>query len=120
MNSSNTRQGLTLKVTAFMALCATLMASEASAVVFEGTELPVRVRTAVCDSAPRIIVEFADPSKNIWFPANAGDSSKFFLSTALTAKASGQRMYFFGRRGRSDVLLRYFGSASPHIRRQRL
>jgi hypothetical protein len=58
--------------------------------------VPVQVRTAMCNSFPRIMVEFADASKNIWYPANAGESSKYFLATALAAKTSGQRMYFLG------------------------
>ena len=73
-----------------------LIGCEASAAVFQGWEVPIQVRTAWCDSSPRILVEFADSTKNIWYPANAGDSSKFFLSTALAAKVSGQKMYFLG------------------------
>lgn len=112
MSSTTTPCRATRKVTALMAVCATLVASEASAAVFEGTELPVRVRTAMCDSFPRIIVEFADPSKNIWYPANAGDGSKFFLSTALTAKSSGQRMYFLGV---EDVLTFYCVTSARQV-----
>lgn len=96
MKSGVTWSRLASRVKAFMAVSAVLAVGEASAATFEGWEVPVQVRTAMCDSSPRILVEFADGSKNIWYPANAGDSSKFFLSTALAAKVAGQRMYFLG------------------------
>lgn len=96
MKSRLTQRGSDSKVKAFMAVCAALIAGEASAVTFEGSEVPIQVRTAMCDSNPRILVEFADSSKNIWYPANEGDSSKYFLATALAAKVAGQTMYFLG------------------------
>lgn len=74
----------------------TLVAAETPAANFEGSLVPIRVRTAMCDSNPRILVEFADTSKNVWYPANLGDSSKYFLATALAAKVSGQELYFLG------------------------
>ena len=73
-----------------------LTAGQASAATFEGADVPVQVRTAMCDSSPRIIVEFAISSRNIWYPANAGDSSKYFFATAMAAKVAGQKMYFLG------------------------
>lgn len=84
------------KTQLFVTACATLIAGQASAVNFEEALVPIQVRTAMCDSNPRIFVEFADSSKNIWYPANAGESSKYFLATALAAKVSGQKMYFLG------------------------
>jgi|SRR5688500_11719338 hypothetical protein len=96
MRSRTKRPGSISKVKTFMVMCTAFIAGKASAVNFEGAEVPIRVRTAVCDSNPRILVEFADPSKNIWYPANAGDNSKFFLATALAAKVAGQKMYFLG------------------------
>jgi hypothetical protein len=90
------RRNSTLVTKALAGACLALIGCEASAAVFQGWEVPIQVRTAWCDSNPRIFVEFADSSKNIWYPANSGDSSKFFLSTALAAKVSGQKMYFLG------------------------
>lgn len=63
---------------------------------FEESNVPVAVKVLYCDSNPRIIVQFADASKNIWYPANAADQSKAFLATALTAKTSSQKLYYLG------------------------
>lgn len=96
MKSRMTRQGSISVAKTFMVIGAALVAGQASAANFEGAEVPILVRTAVCNSYPRIIVQFADPSKNIWYPADAGDTSKQFLATALAAKIAGQKMYFLG------------------------
>lgn len=80
----------------FFAVCTAIVSREAPAVTFAGAEVPTRVRTAMCNAFPRIIVEFADSSKTIWYPAGAGESSKYFLATALAAKIAGQKMYFLG------------------------
>jgi hypothetical protein len=84
------------KVVSLAATLCALCALPASAATFEGADVPIRVRTAMCDSNPRFIVEFAISSRNIWYPANAGESSKFFLATAMAAKVAGQKMYFLG------------------------
>jgi hypothetical protein len=63
---------------------------------FEEALVPIAVKTLYCDYNPRIVVQFADASKNIWYPANLGDQSKAFLSTALAAKVVSQRLYFLG------------------------
>lgn len=72
------------------------MLSCAAFAAFEEANVPVSVKALYCDSNPRILVEFADASKNIWFPANAGDQSKAFLAAALTAKAAAQKLYYLG------------------------
>ncbi|SRR6266568_4858372 len=63
---------------------------------FEESIVPTSVKTLYCDSNPRILVQFADASKNVWYPANAADQSKAFLATALAAKAGSQKLYFYG------------------------
>jgi hypothetical protein len=76
--------------------CTCALAACPAAAAFEEANTPVAVRVLYCDSNPRIVVQFADASKNIWYPANAGDQSKAFLATALTAKTSAQQMYYLG------------------------
>ena len=73
----------------------TLIATGASA-AFEEANAPVSVKALYCDSSPRILGRFADPSKNVCYPAGAGDQSKAHLATALAAKASGQKLYCYG------------------------
>ena len=63
---------------------------------FEEWNVPIAVKSLYCDGAPRIVVQFADASKNIWYPANAGESSRAFLATAMAAKISGTRLYYYG------------------------
>ncbi len=73
-----------------------MLTSFAAHADFEGADVPIAVKYLPCDSAPRILVQFADGSKNIWYPANGGDNSKAFLAVALAAKASGSPMYYYG------------------------
>jgi hypothetical protein len=63
---------------------------------FEGSDVPIAVKVLYCDYNPRIVVQFADATKNVWYPANSGDQSKEFLSAALAAKVAGQGFYYFG------------------------
>lgn len=75
---------------------ACLMLSSSSFGAFEGSNVPISVKVLYCDNNSRIVVQFADASKNVWYPANAGDQSKAFLATALAAKASSQKLYYYG------------------------
>lgn len=88
------------KVTAFLIM---LFISPISNAAFEGSDVPISIKALYCDSNPRIVVQFADASKNVWFPANSGDSSKTFLSLALTAKASSLRLYYYGVGNATDL-----------------
>src|SRR5690242_14758338 len=63
---------------------------------FQGAAVPTSVDVLYCDSNPRILVQFADSTQNIWYPANLGDQSKAFLTMAITAKTSGQNLYYYG------------------------
>jgi hypothetical protein len=96
MKPAITRAASVSNIKAFVAACATLITCEASAASFEEWAVPIQVYTAMCNEYPRIVVEFADSTKNIWYPAYAGESAKFFLATALAAKVSGEKMYFLG------------------------
>lgn len=64
---------------------------------FEGAGVPTSVKVLYCDYNPRIVVQFADATQNVWFPANSGDQSKEFLSVAMAAKAAGQNFYYYGQ-----------------------
>ena len=80
---------LTTGVSAFMF-------SSAALADFQGSAVPTSVDVLYCDSNPRILVQFADATQNVWFPANQGDQSKEFLSVAIAAKTTGQNLYFYG------------------------
>jgi hypothetical protein len=82
----------------FNGMMGLVLASSASQAFasFEEWTVPVAVKTLYCDSSPRIVVQFADSAKNIWYPANLGDQSKAFLATAMAAKLSGKNLYYFG------------------------
>jgi hypothetical protein len=92
-------------LTAFALSVLSLQCSQALA-AFEESNVPIAVKTLYCDASPRILVQFADPSKNVWYPANAADQSKAFLAIALAAKASGQKLYYYGT-GDPTVLTSY-------------
>lgn len=79
---------------ALLLTCGALIAGQAPAATFEGASIPTSVRTLMCDSNPRIVVQFANAT-TIWYPAN-WESSKLFLATALAAKAAEQKMYYLG------------------------
>ena len=98
------------KTKALVAL--TFMAVSTSAFSsFEEANVPTAVKVLYCDNNSRILVQFSDPSKNVWYPANNGDPSKAFLATALAAKASGQKLYYYGL-GDPAALTSYCISAS--------
>ena len=63
---------------------------------FDESNVPISVKILYCDTNPRIVVQFADATKNVWYPANAADQSKAFLATALAAKTANQRFYYYG------------------------
>ena len=83
----------TVLVSAAFGLCVCCSSAFAG---FEESNVPIAVKVLYCDYNPRIVVQFADASKNIWYPANANDQSKAFLATALAAKVSSQKMYYLG------------------------
>ncbi len=87
----------TLPPSAIALLAATCFTFSSSAFAdFEDSLVPTSVKTLYCDNSPRILVQFSDASKNVWYPANAADQSKAFLATALAAKAASQRLYVYG------------------------
>lgn len=94
MQSRTISLNLTSRAKALIVLCAALIAGQAPAATFEGASIPTSVRTLMCNSTPRIVVQLANGT-SIWYPAD-WESSKFFLSTALAAKAAGQKMYYLG------------------------
>ena len=78
---------------------------------FEESNVPVSVKVLYCDTNPRILVQFSDSTKNVWYPANAADQSKAFLATALAAKTAGQKLYYYGT-GDATALTTYCITAS--------
>ena len=72
---------------------------------FEGADVPTSVKALYCDNFPRILVQFEDASKNIWYPASDGDKSKAFLALAIAAKTSSSKLYYFGSGNAGDLTM---------------
>ena len=70
---------------------------------FEEANVPVAVKVLYCDNNPRIVVQFDDSTKNIWFPANLGEQSNQFLALATAAKTSSQKLYYYGLGSPEDL-----------------
>ena len=85
-----------VRVAQVLTSVALVLCSASAFAAFEESGIPVAVKTLYCDSNPRILVQFADASKNVWYPANAGDQSKAFLATAMAAKLAGRSLYYYG------------------------
>jgi len=82
---------------------------------FEGRDVPTAVRVLYCDFNPRILVQFSDASKNVWYPANAADESKAFLAVALTAKTSSRKFYYLGAGDPSDLTTYCIGASARRV-----
>ena len=87
-----------------------LVLSQVSYSAFTNSDVPQSIKTLYCDGNPRILVEFTDAARNIWFKANIPEQSGAFLSTALTAKTTGKKMWYLG--SNQDALTEYCISVS--------
>lgn len=92
-----------------------LVPHSAAFAAFEESNVPISVRVLHCDANSRILVQFADASKNVWYPGNAGDQSKAFLATALAAKATSQKFYYYGLGDPSDLTTYCIGVSARQV-----
>ena len=88
--------GNIMKLSKYIVFGALMFISSISfAAGFSGGLKPIAYKTIICDGNPRILVQFADATQNIWYSANS-EHSDSFLSAALAATSANLEFWFMG------------------------